>query len=113
MQKMDYNTGTSYHMDETLMTDEKTSYTCKECQAGVLHLRHITYFTWVDDELVSVPNFPAWVCDICGRREYDQRAIDWLTIMLNPETGKSTSSQRRIPPPKEEKRDPLRPSQVK
>ena len=96
------------------MTEENpTSFTCKECLAGVLHLRHVTYFTWVDEELVSVPNFPAWVCDICGRREYDPRAIAFLTIMLNPETGKPTQSPKRIPPLKEEKRDPLRPSQSK
>jgi YgiT-type zinc finger domain-containing protein len=89
------------------------SFPCKECQAGVLHVRYVTYFTWVDDELVSVPNFPAWVCDICGRREYDQRAIAWLTAMLSPDTGKSPQVARRLHPPKEEKRDPLRPSQMK
>ena len=96
------------------MTEENiTSLSCKEFSAGVLHLRHITYFTWVDDELVSVPNFPAWVCDVCGRREYDQRAIAWLTIMLNPETGKPSPALRRLPTPKEEKHDPLRPTQLK
>lgn len=88
------------------------SYPCNECQAGVLHVRYITYFTWLDDELVSVPNFPAWVCDVCGRREYDQRAIAWLTTMLNPETGKPSPSSRRIRPPKDEKRDTIRPSLV-
>jgi YgiT-type zinc finger domain-containing protein len=96
------------------MTEETSSfYPCKECQAGVLHVRYLTYFTWLDDELVSVPNFPAWVCDVCGRREYDQRAIAWLTIMLNPETGKPAHASRRIRPPQDEKSDPLRPSQVK
>jgi YgiT-type zinc finger domain-containing protein len=89
------------------------SYPCTECQAGVMHVRYITYFTWLDDELVSVPNFPAWMCDLCGRREYDQRAIAWLTIMLNPDTGKPAPSPRRLRPPKDEKREPLRPSQIK
>jgi YgiT-type zinc finger domain-containing protein len=97
------------------MADETPlSYPCTECQAGILHVRYLTYFTWLDDELVSVPNFPAWVCDVCGRREYDQRAIAWLTIMLNPETGKPAPVSRRIHPPKDDKRDTLRrPSQVK
>jgi len=89
------------------------SYPCKECQAGILHVRYVTYFTWLNEELVSVPNFPAWVCDVCGRREYDQRAIDWLTALLNPETGKPAHPFRRIRPPMDEKHDPLRPSQVK
>ena len=68
---------------------------CSECQTGVMHLQHITYFTWLNDELITVPHFPAWVCDICGRREYDVRAISWLNTLLNPEAGRSKSSRRR------------------
>ena len=83
-------------------------FQCTECQAGVMHLRRITYFTWLDKELVTVPNFPAWVCDICGRREYDARAISWLVTILNPETGKASGLKRRVRPP-QEKRDGTRP----
>ena len=61
---------------------------CSECQTGVLHLQHLTYFTWLNEELVTVPNFPAWVCDVCGRRQYDARAITWLNTLLNPEAGR-------------------------
>jgi len=64
-----------------------------------MHLHHITYFTWLNEELVTVPNFPAWVCDVCGRREYDARAISWLIAILNPETGKKAGSKRRVRPP--------------
>jgi YgiT-type zinc finger domain-containing protein len=85
---------------------------CSECQAGMLHLRYITYFTWLNEELVSVPNFPAWICDICGRRVYDQHAITWLTAMLNPETGIPSSPSRRLHPPREDERPPIRPSPV-
>jgi YgiT-type zinc finger domain-containing protein len=82
------------------MTDEpRESFQCTECQAGVMHLRHITYFTWLNEELVTVPNFPAWICDLCGRREYDARAISWLVTILNPETGKVTGAKRRVRPP--------------
>jgi len=71
---------------------------CPECQTGLLHLQHITYFTWLNDELITVPNFPAWVCDLCGRREYDSRAIKWLNALLNPEAGRHTPPQpRRVP----------------
>ncbi len=85
------------------------SYSCNDCQAGVMRLQQITYFTWLGEELVTVPNFPAWVCDICGRRDYDERAIAWLTTMLNPETGKSSGKpphRRGLPV---EKRDAPRP----
>ena len=89
------------------MTEEpQESYQCTECQAGVMHRRHITYFTWLDEELVTVPNFPAWVCDVCGRREYDARAISWLVTILNPETGKASGSKRRVRPLMEKRNEP-------
>ena len=92
------------------MNDEtQETYPCSECQAGVMHLQHITYFTWLDEELVTVPNFPAWVCDMCVRREYDARAISWLTAILNPETGKASAHKRR-PRPALKKRAGTRPS---
>lgn len=68
---------------------------CSECAAGIMHLRHITYFTWLGDELITVPHFPAWICDICGRREYDERAISWLTMLLSPDAGKPTRRLKR------------------
>ena len=68
---------------------------CTECQTGVMSLEYITYFTWLNEELVTVPNFPAWVCDVCGRREYDSRAIAWLNTLLDPEAGRRPTSRRR------------------
>ena len=68
---------------------------CTECQAGMMQVRYITYFTWLGEELITVPNFPAWVCDVCGRREYDERAISWLTMLLSPNAGKATSKVHR------------------
>jgi YgiT-type zinc finger domain-containing protein len=91
-----------------MSNETQAPHQCTECQAGVMHMRHITYFTWLDEELVTVPGFPAWVCDICGRREYDARAISWLVAILNPETGKAPGSKRRIQP-RHENRDGFRP----
>ena len=78
---------------------KKESYPCRECQVGSLQSRPVSYFTVQDGQLISVPDFPAWVCDVCGRREYDQRAITWLVTMLNPETGKPAAARRRLRPP--------------
>jgi YgiT-type zinc finger domain-containing protein len=87
-------------MAEDLHEESKQlSSLCSECQTGLLHLVYLTYFTWLNDELVSVPNFPAWVCDICGRREYDARAINWLNTLLSPEAGKKRRPRRRPIPP--------------
>lgn len=68
---------------------------CLECGTGVLKLQHLTYFTWLNNELITVPDFPAYVCDICGRREYDGRAITWLNTLLSPETGRNSTSPRK------------------
>ena len=70
---------------------------CPECQAGVLRLQNLTYFTWLNDELITVPNFPALVCDVCGRREYDPHAILWLNTLLNPQTGRR-AFRKNTPP---------------
>ena len=71
------------------------SIPCNGCPAGIMHRRHITYFTWLGEELITVPNFPAWVCDMCGKREYDERAVSLLSMLLSPEAGKPS---RRIKP---------------
>lgn len=68
---------------------------CADCKAGVMHLQYRTYYTWLDDELITVPNFPAWVCDMCSRCEYDPRAINWLNTLLNPTTGQKSRQRRR------------------
>jgi len=81
------------------------SIPCNECPAGVMHSRHITYFTWLGEELITVPNFPAWVCDMCGKREYDERAVSLLTMLLNPEAGKPTRRVKRAPQPDSRKRN--------
>jgi YgiT-type zinc finger domain-containing protein len=84
---------------------------CPECQTGVQHLQYLTYFTWLNDELVTVPNFPAWVCDLCGRREYDPRAITWLNTLLNPETGRKADKRRRQMPVRRISRRPQPPAE--
>lgn len=50
--------------------------------------RFVTYYTWLDDELITVPDFPAWVCDVCGRCEYDGMALNQLNLLLIPNAGK-------------------------
>ena len=73
----------------------QTQGMCPECQAGVMRLQYLTYFTWLKGELITVPNFPAWVCDVCGMREYDSRAVVWLNALLSPDTGRRAQSRRK------------------
>lgn len=73
-------------------------FACPECLSGWMHLKHIPYFTWLNQELVIVPSFPAWVCDLCGRREYDPKAVTWLNALLSPEAKSRKIKRRRITP---------------
>jgi YgiT-type zinc finger domain-containing protein len=83
-------------MDEDkIVSQPPYSGLCSECQTGVLRLKSVTYFTWLDDELVTVQNFPAWVCDVCGRREYDARAIARLNTLLSHDVGRRAHYRRR------------------
>ena len=66
----------------------------------------ITYFTWLVDELITVPNFPAWVCDVCGRREYDQHAINEISLLLAPHAGKANLKNQRTKPAARRSRSP-------
>jgi YgiT-type zinc finger domain-containing protein len=88
--------GEEVHMSNETF-DLPQAFPCSECQAGMMHPRLITYFTWLGDELITVPNFPAWVCDVCGRREYDEQAISWLSMLLNPNAGKPTRKKKATP----------------
>ncbi len=65
-----------------------------------MHRTEITFFTWLADELITVPNFPAWICDVCGRREYDAQALSRLQLILNPTAGRPSIARRapRISP---------------
>ena len=93
-------------MSETM----RHNLSCRECLAGTMHMRYITYFTWLGDELITVPNFPAWICDVCGRREYDERAINWLSTLLSPNAGSAMNSRKRRAPALEKKRRSTRPT---
>lgn len=57
-------------------------YVCPECQLGLMQKRRVSYFTVRGGRLISVPDFPAWVCDVCGRCEYDAVAVAELQVML-------------------------------
>ncbi len=82
-------------MTEPTPPESESSFICPECKSGIMSLRYITYFTWLNKELITVPNFPAWVCDLCGRREYDARAISWLNTLLNPSAGTRAAGRRK------------------
>jgi len=70
---------------------------CSECSIGMMRKTRATYFTWIGEDLITVPDFPAWVCDICGRREFDVQALNHLELLLSPGPIKKVSRPRRKP----------------
>jgi len=77
-------------MPKGRMTEESLvnfTQSCNRCQAGQKHLRMVTLITWIGEDMITVPDFPAWVCDICGHRSYDNRALAQLSLVLNPDAG--------------------------
>lgn len=63
-----------------------------------MHRHNVAYYTWIGDDLITVPDFPAWVCDFCGRREYDMSALNQLSLILSPNAGSATNRHRRLHP---------------
>lgn len=72
---------------------------CGECSSGLMKPAFVTYFTWIENDLITVPDFPAWVCDQCGRREYDLDALNRLSMLLSPTVGKSSVRKQPVPSP--------------
>lgn len=73
--------------------------------------QYVAYFTWLGNELITVPDFPSLVCDVCGRREYDSSALNRLSLLLSPNAGKPARRRRaqnrpevskKTPPPNQE-----------
>ena len=48
---------------------------CPRCQIGYLHAEKATYTYVHNGMLLSVPNMPAWKCDICQYQEFDYDAL--------------------------------------
>jgi YgiT-type zinc finger domain-containing protein len=86
-------------MEDKIPTKPKI-YTCPECMAGRMRETRVVYYTWLARELITVPDFPAWVCDICGRCDYDPKAVSWINTLLNSgrRGPKPASSQKPTSP---------------
>lgn len=57
-------------------------YACPECHVGKLQPSLVTYAVQVGDQLLMIPNFGAWICDVCGHCDYDENALQWLNTLL-------------------------------
>jgi YgiT-type zinc finger domain-containing protein len=85
------------------MTDERISEnhreSCPECQVGTLRPDAVPYYATLEGTLVTVPNFPAWICDVCRHCEYDEGALEDLRVILGPtaQIPSLPNPRRRLP----------------
>ncbi len=61
------------------MTDQ---IACPRCQIGNLLPVQATYASVHKGMLLSVPNVPAWKCDICHYQEFDYDVITWVEMLV-------------------------------
>jgi len=70
-------------------------YVCPHCQTGTLHLRRVVFAGWHGGQFITIPNFPGWVCDVCGEREYDRAALEQVQNVLGAEQDLRRETGRR------------------
>ncbi len=57
-------------------------YLCPVCHVGRLRLQPVTYTQVYYGLLVSVPNTPAWVCDVCHTVEHDRQSVQRIEALM-------------------------------
>jgi YgiT-type zinc finger domain-containing protein len=80
---------------DNLKIESAAPAACPHCQAGNLNLKRVVYARWYGPHFVTIPNFPSWVCDVCGSLEYDGAALEQVRLVLGREAGPSVESLRR------------------
>ena len=69
--------------------------TCPHCQTGNLSLQRRVYARWYGAHFVTIPNFPSWICDVCGSLEYDGAALEQVRLIFGREAGTAPEAGRR------------------
>jgi hypothetical protein len=68
---------------------------CPECLIGTIRSARSFYCQWSNGKFITAPDFPAWVCDVCGWREYEREAVLDLQTLLDLNLPQSKSGVAR------------------
>ena len=85
-------------------------YICQHCLAGTLRLRQVVFAHWYGGQFITIPNFPGWVCDVCGETEYDSAALEQMEMILGTELDLRREAGRRARRGRRTVQPPLRSS---
>ena len=69
---------------------------CPECHIGRLSPARATYVHQYGGTLISIPNTPAWRCDVCHVCQFDDQPIGRLETLI---IGQSNLPPNRYQPP--------------
>lgn len=50
---------------------QSASFPCPQCDIGYCSPSRATWVTLFEGRLLSMPDTPVYICDICGYREFD------------------------------------------
>ncbi|GAB4274946.1 MAG: hypothetical protein Kow0080_23780 [Candidatus Promineifilaceae bacterium] len=56
---------------------------CKQCRIGQYQPTRSTYHTWLNAQFITVPDAPAYVCDVCGHMYYDTHFVQRMDSILD------------------------------
>jgi hypothetical protein len=59
-----------------------SAFPCPRCEIGLCRPGRIAYAHVIAGQLLSIPNLPAHVCDVCGYREIDSQAVHRLRAVV-------------------------------
>lgn len=75
---------------------------CLQCMVGEMAPTKAFYCQWSDGHFITAPDFPAWVCDVCGAREYEPQAVLELQTLIEMSRPALSRPVRRPAPGKDE-----------
>lgn len=56
---------------------------CQECRVGRYRPLARVYIYWVGQQIISFPNAPAFVCDVCKHTYYDTHFLNSMEFLLD------------------------------
>jgi len=72
---------------------------CPRCMVGRIQRKRIPYASVIEGQLLTIPRFPAWVCDVCHAYMYDPAAMSRLEASLSArQQPKKTPRPRQAAP---------------
>jgi hypothetical protein len=71
---------------------------CEQCRIGQLRLNSAPYLRWIDEQIMVIPDSPAYACDVCDNMVYDINFLNKLQMLLDQLAGDGQIGEPAIRP---------------